>query len=116
VGHSLENLIVAHIADLGGPEDLSEAQASIVKRVSTIECQLEGMEARLSEGQVIDIAVYARLTGVLARLLDLVGVKRRAPLDPQAELVRAMAAFPVAPIGEDGEDDEALPIEEPGEA
>jgi hypothetical protein len=60
------DLILAHANDLGGLEMLSEAQLSICRRASAIECELEAMEGRMSASQVIDIAVYARLTGVLA--------------------------------------------------
>src|SRR5215471_10606186 len=37
------DLIYAHACDLGGPELLSEAQVSIIRRVSTLECELEAM-------------------------------------------------------------------------
>jgi hypothetical protein len=114
-GRRWRDLCLAHANDLGGPELLSEAQASIVKRVSTIGCELESMEARLSEGQPIDVGTYARLTGVLARLLELVGIKGRVkPLDPQAELIKALAPYAGMPI-DDNDSDEPAPVEEPGE-
>jgi hypothetical protein len=76
------------------------------------------MEGRMSASQPIELAQYARLTGVLCRLLELVGIKRLIkPLDPTSELVRAMGAYPVAVVDDDDEDeDEPPPIEEPGEA
>jgi hypothetical protein len=46
-----------------------------IKRASAIECELEALEARMSEGQPIDIAVYARLTRVLCRLFELIGIQ-----------------------------------------
>jgi hypothetical protein len=67
MGPAVEDLILAHVADLGGPDDLSEAQISICRRVSTIECELEAMEARMSEGQPIDVDQYGRLAGRLAK-------------------------------------------------
>src|ERR1700752_138475 len=60
-----KDLILAHVADLGGPEVLSEAQVSIMKRASAMECELEAMVARMSEGQKIDLGLYARLTSLL---------------------------------------------------
>jgi hypothetical protein len=79
------------------------------------------MEGRMSAGQAIDIGQYARLTGVLCRLLELVGVKRLTkPLDPTSELAKAMEKYAGQAIDDD--DDEPLPIEEgfdksePGEA
>jgi hypothetical protein len=37
---------------------------------------VEAMEARLSEGQSIDVGVFARLTGCLCRLFELIGITR----------------------------------------
>jgi hypothetical protein len=39
-----KDLIFAHASDLGPPETLSEAQISIIRRVSAMECELESME------------------------------------------------------------------------
>jgi hypothetical protein len=75
------------------------------------------MEGRMSASQPIDIGVYARLTGVLARLFELVGIKGRAkPLDPQGALIRALAGYAGEPVDDDGDGDEPMPTEEPGEA
>jgi hypothetical protein len=84
------DLVLMHAADLGGLDMLSEAQISICRRASAIECELEAMEGRMSAGTPIDIAVYARLTGCLARLLELVGISGawRARLTRQAPLPR----------------------------
>ena len=59
------DLIFAHAADLGGPEVLSEAQISVIRRVSAMECELEAMEARMSEGKPVDPDLYGRLAGRL---------------------------------------------------
>jgi hypothetical protein len=116
------DLILAHANDLGGLDLLSEAQISICRRAAAIECELESMEGRMSASQPIDIAVYARLTGVLCRLLELVGIRRLTkPLDPTGALAKALEAYPATAIDEDDED-APMPIElgfdksEPGEA
>jgi hypothetical protein len=98
------DLVLRHAADLGGYETLSEAQISICKRAAAIECQLESLEAKMSASEAIDLAVYARLTGVLCRLFELVGIKGQARLDPQAELARALAGYPATVVDDD--DDE----------
>jgi hypothetical protein len=115
------DLIGAHANDLGGYDMLSEAQRSICRRAAAIECELEAMEGRMSASHPIDIGVYARLTGVLARLLELVCIRRLTkPLDPTSELAKALEAYPVTAIDDD--EDEPSPIElgfdksEPGEA
>jgi hypothetical protein len=103
------DLILAHAGDLGGVEMISEAQLSICRRASAIECELESMEGKMSAGQPIEIAVYARLVGVLARLFELIGVKGRVKLDPQTALARALAGYPATVLDEDADDDEPLP-------
>jgi hypothetical protein len=118
------DLVFAHACDLGGPEGLSEAQVSICRRASALECELERMEGQMSTGQSVDIEVYGRLTGRLCRLLELIGVRRLSkPLDPLSELAKAVEGYAVAPVDDDddGDDNEPLAIEaavdhEPGEA
>jgi hypothetical protein len=68
------DLIFAHVADLGGPDLVSEAEISLCRRASTLEVELEMLEARRSEGQSVDIELYGRLAGRLCRLLELVGI------------------------------------------
>jgi integrase len=87
------------VADLGGPDGLTEAQISICRRASTIECELEAMEPHLSASQSIDLGQYARLVGCLCRLFELIGIKGRAKLlDPMGELVRAMGPIRQRPL------------------
>src|SRR5262249_54665465 len=62
------DLIVAHVNDLGGPERISEAQLSICRRASAMECELESMEARMSAGMPVEIDQYGRLAGDHVRI------------------------------------------------
>jgi hypothetical protein len=52
------DLIYAHVNDLGGPERISEAQLSICRRASAMECELEQMEGRMSTGEAVDTDQY----------------------------------------------------------
>jgi hypothetical protein len=122
-GRRWRDLCLSHASDLGGAEILSEAQVSLIKRAAAVECELELQEARRSEGQVIDIEQYARLTSLLCRMLDLVGIRRLTkPLDPTSELAKALEGYGNLPVDDDEpNDDEPLPIElgmdrQPGEA
>ena len=123
-GRRWRDLCLSHAADLGGPGVLSEAQTSVIKRVASLEIALESMEARMSEGERIDLDQFGRLTGRLCRLLELIGIRRLTkPLDPTSELAKALEAYPAKPIDDDEpSEDEPLPIEEgfdrsePGEA
>jgi hypothetical protein len=67
------DLIYAHVSDLGGPERISEAQLSICRRASAMECTLESLEARMSAGVPIDPDQYGRLAGRLCRMFELIG-------------------------------------------
>lgn len=71
------DLIAGHASDLGGPELLSAAQLSLIKRASALETELEQMEGRLSSGVVVDLDVFARVTGHLRRILETLGLERR---------------------------------------
>jgi hypothetical protein len=117
------DLVLMHTSDLGGYETLSEAQISICKRVSTLECELESMEGRKSTGMPVDIEVYSRLTGRLCRMLELIGTRPlMKPVDPMSALAEALEAYPPKPPPDDDDDDERdddepAPIEEePGKA
>ena len=48
-GLRMADLVDLHAADLGGPEYLSEAELSLIRRASAMECQLEALEAKFSE-------------------------------------------------------------------
>ena len=72
------DLVAEHVNDLDGPERLSEAQHSLIRRVATIEVELEVMEGRLSMGEAVSLDSYTRAAGHLRRLLETLGIERRA--------------------------------------
>ena len=72
------DLVVGHVADLGGADLLSEAQFSLIRRAAAIECELERLDARLSVGELVDMDSYARVSGHLRRLFETIGLERRA--------------------------------------
>jgi hypothetical protein len=74
---SRRDLIAAHVVDLGGPELLSEAQASLIRRASAIEVELEDMEGKLSMGQPVDLDLFTRSASHLRRILETLGLERR---------------------------------------
>jgi hypothetical protein len=78
------DLIAAHVADMGGRSNLSEAQLALIKRAATLEVELEQMEGKLSLGETIDLDVFGRATGNLRRVWDSLGLKRE-PKDITAE-------------------------------
>jgi hypothetical protein len=73
-----KDLVELHVSDLGGYECLSEAQLSLCKRASTMEVELERLEGLLSLGKEIDLDAYSRISGNLRRILETIGIERKA--------------------------------------
>jgi hypothetical protein len=77
----LRDLIGLHLSDLGGDDAVSEAERSIVRRVATLTVELERMEAVFAvagEASPEQIDLYQRTANSLRRLLEAVGLQRRA--------------------------------------
>ena len=49
------DLITRHVGDLGGANMLSEAQLSLIRRAAALACELEQMEARMSQGIEVNL-------------------------------------------------------------
>jgi hypothetical protein len=74
------DLIVGHVNDVSagaGPNALSDAQLSLIRRCASIECELERLDAMLSRGEAVDMDAYARVSGHLRRLFETLGLERR---------------------------------------
>jgi hypothetical protein len=70
------DLVVRHVGDLGGRDLLSEAQLSLIRRAASIECELERLDAMLSQGAPVDLTEYGRAASHLRRLFETIGLKR----------------------------------------
>jgi hypothetical protein len=69
-----------HVSDLGGDENTSEAERSIVRRAATLTVELERLELKFAmagEASASDIDLYQRTANSLRRLLESLGIKRR---------------------------------------
>jgi hypothetical protein len=76
-----KELIADHISDLGGADNASAAERSIIRRACVLTVELERMEtafALAGEASAEDLEIYARVAGNLRRLLEAVGLQRRA--------------------------------------
>ena len=92
------DLVVGHIADAGGRDRLSEAQFALCKRAAGLECELEQMEGRMSQGEQVDLDRYGRAASHLRRLLETLGLERK----PRSSLGDLLAERPRAPEGQCG--------------
>jgi hypothetical protein len=93
------DLILGHISDLGGRSTMSEAQFALCKRAAGLECELEQMEGRMSLGQEINLDSYGRASSHLRRMLESLGLERKArtfvegePAEPFSPLRHRWAA------------------------
>ena len=57
---------------------LSEAQLALCKRAAGLECELEQMEGRMSQGIEVDLDRYGRAASHLRRILETLGLRRHA--------------------------------------
>ncbi|MGX1354535.1 hypothetical protein AB7M49_008160 [Bradyrhizobium elkanii] len=77
----LRDLIESHVSDLGGNDAVTAAERSIVRRAATLTVELERMEtvfAGAGEASPEALDLYGRTAGNLRRLLESVGLQRRA--------------------------------------
>jgi hypothetical protein len=88
----LADLVALHLSDLGDLDAVSEAERSLVRRVATLEIELEKLEASFAQaGQAdpADLDLYSRVSGNVRRILESLGLKRVAKqIDPVADYLR----------------------------
>ena len=72
------DLVMGHVSDLGGRSTMSEAQFALCKRAAGLECELEQMEGRMSQGEEINLDGYGRAASHLRRILETLGLERKA--------------------------------------
>jgi hypothetical protein len=102
-----KDIIEAHLSDLGGEHNTSVAERSLVRRAAVITTELEMMEARFAAAGHADpgeLDLYQRTAGNLRRLLEAVGLQRRAKPVPDLDTFlemrkRAKRIVPGSPGG-----------------
>lgn len=69
--------------DLGGPDNLSTAQRALIQRAAVLSTICEDMEVRWALGDpTFDTEQYLPVTNALRRLLESIGLQRRARTTP----------------------------------
>jgi hypothetical protein len=66
------------VADQGGLDRCSEARLQLIRRFAAASVLAEQLEARLANGEGIDVAEHAALASTLVRLAAKIGIDRRA--------------------------------------
>ena len=80
-----KDIIADHLSDLGGANNTSSAERSLIRRASVLTVELERLEAKFAMANAAneapsdsDLDLYQRTAGNLRRLLESVGLQRRA--------------------------------------
>jgi hypothetical protein len=76
-----KDIIASHLSDLGGDDNTSAAERSLIRRAAVLTTELERMEAKFAvAGQADDnsLDLYQRTAGNLRRLLEAIGLQRRS--------------------------------------
>ena len=78
------DVLAAYISDLGGVENISESERSLIRRATTLTVALERLEAKFAEhdgeASATDLMMYQRVTSCLRRVLESLGLQRRQKL------------------------------------
>jgi hypothetical protein len=89
-----KEVIAEHISDLGGIDNCSAAERSLVRRASTLTVELERLEVKFAsagEASIADLESYGRATNTLRRLFESLGLQRRprdlTVIDADAEAI-----------------------------
>ncbi len=89
-----KDIIAAHLSDLGGMENTSAAERSLIRRAAVLTTELERFEAKFAtagEASDSDLDLYQRGAGNLRRLLETIGIERRQrDVTPSFEEYQAM--------------------------
>jgi hypothetical protein len=75
----LRDLIELHGTDLGGLDELSEAQRALIRRASALTVELEHLEMQFAtrDATADELDLYSRLSNTLRRLHETLGLERR---------------------------------------
>jgi hypothetical protein len=69
--------IVSQICvDSGGPDKVSETKLQLIRRFAAAAVMAEALEARLVNGERIDVLEHAQLSSTLVRLVSRIGINR----------------------------------------
>ena len=100
VARRFRDLVGLVTSDLAGdPNELSESQRQIIRRIASLSVWCESQEAKMADGDEIDIDEFQRTANSLRRLCESIGLRRTSrditpphPLDYAAQMYGAEEA------------------------
>ena len=72
------DVAIALADDLGGQDKLNESCKILVRQAAALTVQVEGLQSKIVAGGDVDLEQLTRLSNVLGRTLQRLGIKRRA--------------------------------------
>jgi hypothetical protein len=85
------DLVLAFVADMGGLDCCSEIKLGLLRRLAAATVQAELLEARMVNGEQIDIPTLCTLASTTVRLATRLGLERRAkPVETLASILARM--------------------------
>lgn len=99
VARRYRDLCAALVTDSGGIEACSESRLQLIRRFAALAVQAEALEARLANGEQIDLSEHALISSTLVRLVSRLGIARRAKTVPS--LTEYLAAKEQEHVGSD---------------
>jgi hypothetical protein len=72
------DLVNAFVADMGGLDRCSEIKLGLVRRLAAATVQAELLEARMVNGEQVDIGQLCTLASTTVRIASRLGLERRA--------------------------------------
>lgn len=72
------DLLLAHLADLGGADRLSEFERQLCRRCAFLEIESERLEGEAVQGKAVDLEAYVAMVNAHGRAASRVGLRRKA--------------------------------------
>ena len=77
------DLVLSYVADMGGLDRCSEIKLGLLRRLAATTVQAELLEARMVNGEQIDVGQLCTLASTTVRIASRIGLERRAkPVTP----------------------------------
>jgi len=78
IARRYRDIVSQIITDQGGLDLMTEARVQLVRRFAACAVLAEAMEARMVNGEALDIGEYSTLTSTLVRVAQRIGIERTA--------------------------------------
>ena len=78
IARRYRDIVAAVIADQGGLDRMAEARLQLTRRFAACAVLAESMEARMANGEALDIGEYSQLASTMVRVAARIGISRTA--------------------------------------